>query len=402
MLPTIETAERIGSGRAELLADPTRIVIGLLIAVRLIVAGLGVVEARGVGGNLDVDVTRFHQIATSDGRPYRDFDVEYAPVETVAIEIFAGGDRRQTAVRLAVISLACDVLAFAAIGWGWGRRASSLYLLIGLPLVPFIYFRLDTLVVALAVWGLALARRGASRSGGLLFGMAALTKLWPLVLAPSLFIQRRWRALRWFLAVFGAGVVAWTAYGGPGAIRQVVSFRGATGWEVASTIGVVSWLLTGGPVRLESGASRVGSIPGWSGGVLLVLLVAALVRIWTNPRGRLMDDAGARSLAALGVLLVLAPVFSLQYALWIVPWAAIAWTHPDTTSAGRLAFGVTLLTGCLALFFLAVDAEGWSLAAVRWIAIGLLVVRNGLCACLAIPWLAPARIGLGDRASARP
>jgi hypothetical protein len=72
-------------------------VIGILVAVRLLV-GLGAAEERGAV--TDPDITRFHQIATSEGRPYRNFEV-YAPVETIAIELLAGGDRRATAARLA-------------------------------------------------------------------------------------------------------------------------------------------------------------------------------------------------------------------------------------------------------------------------------------------------------------
>jgi len=362
-------------------------VIGVLVAIRLLI-GLGAAEGRGAVS--DADVGRFHEIATSDGRPYRDFQVEYAPVETIAIDLIANGDRRATAARLAAVALTCDLLAFAAVWYGWGRRAAALYLLIGLPLVPFIYVRIDALVVALAAWGVALTRRGKERSGGVTLALAAMTKLWPLVVAPAFVVERHERATRWFAGVFAACLAAWFAYGGLDGINQVLSFRGATGWEVGSTIGAIVWLATGGPIRLEAGANRIGTIPDWSRVALLVLLIAALVVIWTRARDRDVDASGGPALAAVAALLALSPLFSLQYALWIVPWAAVAWTDPRTARWGRLGFAVTLVTGVLVFFYIGIDPNQWHLP-IGWIVIVLLLIRDGLCLWIAVGWIASGR-----------
>ena len=361
--------------------------IGVLVAIRLLI-GLGAAEGRGAVS--DADVGRFHEIATSDGRPYRDFEVEYAPAETIAIHLIASGDRRATAARLALVALTCDLLAFAAVWYGWGRRAAALYLLIGLPLVPFIYVRIDPLVVALAAWGVALARRGKERSGGATLALAAMTKLWPLVVAPAFVVERYERATRWFAGVFAACLAAWLAYGGLDGINQVLSFRGATGWEVESTIGAIVWLATGGPIRHEAGANRIGSVPDWSRVALLVLLIAALIAIWTRARDRDVDAAGGPALAAVAALLALSPLFSLQYALWIVPWAAVAWTDPRTARWGRLGFGVTLLTGVLVFFYIGIDPDQWHLP-IGWIVIVLLLIRDALCLWIAVGWIASGR-----------
>lgn len=358
--------------------------IGVLLTVRLLV-GLSAAYSHSVLS--DVDIARFRQIATADGRPYRDRDVEYAPVETIAIEVLAAGDLRDTAVRIAALALACDLLAFAGMWFGWGRRPAALYLLIGLPLVPFIYARIDPLVVMLAVWGLALAHRGRERSGGGTLALAAMTKLWPLVLAPALLIERRTRATRWFVCASVAGLAAWIAYGGVDAIRQVVSFRGATGWEIESSIGAIVWLLTGGPVRLEGGAPRVGEIPGWSRVLLLLVLVGVLAAIWARARERGIDPAGAPSLAALAALLALSPLFSLQYALWIAPWAAITWTDARTALMGRLGFAISILTGIVAFLYDRIEPTQVDLLSVRWSVIGLLLLRDGLCVWVAVAWL---------------
>ncbi len=361
--------------------------IGVQLALRLLM-GMVAADSRSVISR--ADIVRFHQIAIAHGRPYRDFEVEYAPVETIAIELLATGDYRDTAVRLAALAFVCDVFAFAGLWYGWGRRPAALYLLIGLPLVPFIYSRLDPLVVALAIWGLALVRHDRERAGGATLALAALTKLWPLVVAPALLVERQMRAARWFVCLFAAGIAAWIAYGGLDAIRQVVSFRGATGWEVESTVGSIVLLLTGGPVRMERGAPRIGEIPGWSRGLLLLVLVAALVAIWARARGRSVDAAGAPSLAALAALLALSPLFSLQYALWIAPWAAIAWTDARTARIARIGFAISLLTGVLAFIYVYVvrfDPAQLNLVALRWSVDGVVLLRDGLCAWITVAWL---------------
>jgi hypothetical protein len=367
-----------------LFANPTYVVIGVLLAVRLFM-GLAAADSRSMIS--DVDIARFHQIATSEGRPYRDFDVEYAPAETITIELLAGGDVRSTAERLAALAFTCDMLAFAGLWYGWGRRPAALYLLIGLPLVPFIYSRLDPLVVMLTIWGLAFAHRGRERMGGGTLALAALTKLWPLVVAPALLIERPTRAARWFVCSFAVGVAAWIAFGGVDAVRQVVSFRGATGWEIESTIGAIVWLFTGGPVRLEGGAPRIGEIPGWSRVVLLLVLVTVLAAIWARTRERRVDAAGAPSLAAVAALLALSPLFSLQYALWVAPWAGIAWADARTARIGRIGFAISILTGILAFLYIRIEPTQWNLLSVRWSVTGLLLLRDGLCVWIAVVWL---------------
>ena len=52
-------------------------------------------------------------------------------------------------------------------------------------------------------------------------------------------------------------MAGWFLIGGADAFRQVGTFRGATGWELESTVGVVVWALTG-EHRFEAGANRTG------------------------------------------------------------------------------------------------------------------------------------------------
>src|SRR5205814_2734121 len=100
------------------------------------------------------------------------------------------------------------------------------------------------------------------------------------VLLPVLLIKRAWRsiiALGAFAAVAGA---AWYVVGGPKAPFQVLSFRGATGWSVESTVGNVLWIVTRSQIGPQAGAIRIGSAPAWSRAALTLVLVALEVIIW--------------------------------------------------------------------------------------------------------------------------
>lgn len=365
------------SGTRGLLVSPPSALIGALLLLHALMA-LTMIARAGHTRVLD-DVSRFERIGVHEGEPYRDFPVEYAPVETVTVLAVAGDGLDDTARRVAAIALACDLATVAALWWGFGRRPAALYLLISLPLVPLMFARLDLLVVGATVIGLACAARGRARAGGALLALATLTKLWPIVVTPALARGGRRRGLAWFGAIFLAGMLAWVAYGGVDAVRQVATFRGASGWHAESVIGNVVQLVTGEPSRLESGARRVGHVPGWAGPALLVLLAVTVSAIWWDARRRPGAGIGGPSLAATSALVVSSPLFSLQYVLWLMPFAALAWHEGDEVD-GRLAFGVSILTGTLTMLYLGAGAYGWD---ARGPAPWLILARNA--ALLAIP-----------------
>jgi hypothetical protein len=140
-------------------------------------------------------VARFTQIAATEGRPYRDFPVEYPPVSLGAIELVAGTNGNQTGVNLVWFMVLCDLVTVAALAFGWGRRAAVLYLLLTVPLLGFLFTTIDLISVALAVSAVALAVRGRERLGGVAFAAAILAKVWPLAILPVMILQRKRRAL---------------------------------------------------------------------------------------------------------------------------------------------------------------------------------------------------------------
>src|SRR6266581_5359337 len=177
-------ARGIASGRTALPA--------LLVVVRVVVLAL-VVLGAGRGPVTDVQVLHAERSATSPTTPYRNFPVSTMPLETATDRTIGGDGATATAVRIAILAFLADLATAAALAWGWGRRPATVYLLLGLPLLSFIYLRFDLVSVALAAWAIAWTKHRGEALGGAALGLAVMAKLWPLVLVPILWMRRTWR-----------------------------------------------------------------------------------------------------------------------------------------------------------------------------------------------------------------
>jgi hypothetical protein len=298
---------------------------------------------RSGGYGFGNDARRFYEIGTTDGRPYRDFEVEVPPLSVFTIEALGGSDVKAFAQRLAVTMLAADIAIAIILMRTWGRDVALRYWVIGTPLCVFIYLRLDLLSVLLAVAAIALAGKRRLIAGPLL-AAAAFVKVWPLLLLPLLWIQRA-RAAAWAAVLsLVLASAAWTWWGGLDGPVQVATFRHSTGWEYQSPIGFLVWQIGGGPVRSEGGSGRVGTAPPIVMAVLALVVVAIASWAWirTSADPRLAEGLG--STVAIAALLVLSPVGSHQYLSWLVPWVAISgrarlrdWTFIATMSAAATA-----------------------------------------------------------------
>ena len=368
------------------LARGTRPVTFALLALRIAVLFVAL-EAGRTAVPTD-DLARFADIKQLDGVPYRDLPVEYAPIETLIVRFGMSSDPATTATRVALLAFAADIAIWLALRLGWGARPAERYLWIGAPLLVFIYTRFDLIPVALAVWGAVLATRGSQRTGGTTMAIAALTKLWPAVLFPGFLVAGCRRAFEWAVLVGGGLVAAWLAVGGVKGLTDVLTFRHATGWEVESTVGTVVWIATGGPIRNEAGAPRIGSVSTEASVTLLVVLAALLVAIWAMAMRRKRAAFGAASVAAVGALLVCSSVFSLQYAAWLLPWAAVAWVEGDRRHFWVVA-SIELLT---AILFVVYEPQRVAFAQ------ALLVARSLLVIALPVIWLFGERYGPASNA----
>jgi hypothetical protein len=363
----------------------TDVLTTALLLLRVVVV---VTVIAGVPHFPSATATRFHDIAHAAGTPYRDVALEYPIGEVGLIEVVGRWSAGLARALLALVAFGADLAAFACVLSGWGREAARRYLLLGAPLLIFVYRRSDLVAVALAVAGVVLVRREAARRGGALLGLAVLSKLWPAVLLPMLVLMRRTRAL-WAAAVtIAAGLAGWLALGGLEGVRQVVSLRGATGWELESTVGAVVWPLTD-EYRYQQGANRTGEIPGWARVALAVLLLLGLGAVWWRARRAEVDSAGGPALAAVAVLLVLSPVFSPQYVAWMLPWAAVA--SLDARRLFRLAAVPCVITGgILTLWYLDVAIGRPANQAV-------MILRNVSVLLIPLVWLLGDRVGRRHR-----
>jgi Glycosyltransferase family 87 len=324
------------------------LLFALLAGVRIAVVPLALASDATAPSRYRIlpgDARRFHVIAAHEGQPYRDFPVEYPPVMVGAIEAIDGGTLRSTTVRLMWSQLVVDLAIAAVVAWAWGRRAGIAYLVIGLPFLvyPFIYVRLDLLSVFLAVLGLAFVRRRYPYAGGATLAFACFAKLWPLVLVPVLIVRRAWRALGAFVGVGAAGTLAWVAWGGIDGPKQVLTLRGAKGWEFESTIGALVRSIGGVTPRIERGAWRVGEVTGLVSGVLMLALLLGVAAAWylasrAKPLGPSVLD-GLAPMAAITLFLVLSPLLSPQFLVWLLPFVTIAAVHGERLVA-RLSFVV--------------------------------------------------------------
>jgi Glycosyltransferase family 87 len=363
---------------------PRALLIGL-IAARVLAMG-AVVWDNTHDAVVDVDILRATRIATSPATPYRDFAVEYMPLETLIIHGIGTDGAEATAVRLALLAFAGDLAAAGALAWGWGRRPAVAYLLLGLPLLSLLYQRFDFVVVGLAAWAMALERRGRETASGLTFAVAILAKLWPIVLVPVLLFRRRWRALIAGGVVGVAGGLAWFLVGGPKGPLQVMSFRNAVGWSVESTVGNLVWIVGRGQIGPDAGAMRVGVAPSWAKGLLLICMLVTEYVVWRRAAAEDRDPAGGTALVAVTALVTFSPLFSIQYATWMLPWAAIAFDGDlAERRAAAIAAVVVVLCGVLTLSYL--NHSPLTPIAEKV----LLFVRNLACVVLIAQWLLQPR-----------
>ena len=362
------------------------IILALVVVRAVWLATLLAHLPEDVGGHyVASDALRYTDIAFEPGRPYRDRAVEIPPVEVLELEALADPDPHATTVRLAWLQFVLDVAIAAGVIVGWGTAAGIGYLLIGLPLAPFLAFRLDLLSVALAVWGLAVIRHRRDRLGGVLLAVAVLAKMWPAVLIVPLVAAKRWRALVWGASALAIGVVAWVAYGGVDGPMQVATLREATGWQIESVFGSLLLVSTTMPVIYEQGANRIGEMVLWLRVSFQLVLVAALAgaavlarRVLNAARGE--DPSGEvmalSSLAAVSALLATAPILSWQYIAWLVPWIGII--------AARRRWLLTVIGILVVGFTASLLFQGVPLTERSGFAVGLVLARDAALIALAV------------------
>ena len=282
-----------------------------LVLLRVMIVGVAL-DRHATGGHHTVlpgDVRRFHQIARHRGTPYADFSVEYPPLTLAAIDALDGRTVRQATVHLMWSQVALDALITLLLAWGWGQHA-LLYLLLGLA------SRGTRSCTSGSISSRWRSRSAGSPSCGAASPEAAarwsrvacFAKLWPLVLAPDFAARRSWRAVAAFIAVGVTGAAAWVGWAGIDGPVQVLTFRGAKGWQVESTIGAVVHVFAGAGAHIERGAARLGVVPDWARLGLPVFALLGVGAVWwlvhRRPHAPVHVVDGVAPVAAVATLLV--------------------------------------------------------------------------------------------------
>jgi hypothetical protein len=375
----------------------------LVVAALLVLATFRItVLVVGMTQGKLVDTNRFFAIGHAARRPYGDYAVEYPPVLVAVVKLlaFATPDEHSFTAAIIVISLLSEAAVAAMLWRAWSREAALWYLAVDTLLLGLFMVRLDLLSVALVVAAVVAALRARPRVAAICFVLAVGVKLWPLPLAvvlPAIMpaAQRR-RYLVTLLACAAALAGSWLALGGVAGIAQVVTFRGAVGWQIESVVGSFIRLITGEPSVSSAGAHRFGHVPA---GLAPAMLLAALaLTVWAAAHVRARRDIGAAWVVSVGGFLVASTLFSPQYVAWLVPAGAIAWATGDALVAGAVAVValttlmensyylqlVAAMPGATALvllrnamLLLAVAAGAWTLRRRGHAAYSAVTVRDG-------------------------
>ena len=236
--------------------------------------------------------------------------------------------------------------------WAW--------VLGGFALGPILFMRYDVIVTALAVGGMVATVKAAERRTpeqaekwtwsvrGVLLGLGAVVKVWPVVLLAGLPGGKRGvRAV--VSAIVGVLVVCGLLAAGLSGALSFLGHQSSRGIEVeavfASPFMIASWF--GYPVSTvhEDGNFQLAG-PGTSlvasGAILLTLLGFGIVLWWRLRRFHperwspaLMYDAG---FTVLLVMVVTSRVLSPQYLIWLIGLSALCLaenTAPDQNSGRR-------------------------------------------------------------------
>ena len=330
---------------ASLAAPPRWISRRTVIAALLVLGAFRVlILVIGVQQTISDDGARFYAVGHAPGVPYRDYSVEYPPILVALVKLlaFATPDHHAFTAVIVVLSIVAEA-AIAVLLWRtWSVRAVLWFLAADTLLLALFVARLDLVGVALVVAAVSAGLRGRPVTAALCFVIAVGLKLWPLplalVLIPAIPPVARRAYIVTGATALAALIAAWLALDGVAGIQQVLTFRGATGWQVESVIGSVVRLFTGEPSFLQAGADRFGHVPTALPWVMQLLAAAVVVVTLTQVRGR--RDIGAAWVACVGVFLLVSPLFSPQFIAWLIPAGAIAFASGDLLVAAAVAAAV--------------------------------------------------------------
>ena len=349
-------------------------------------------------------------------RPWRDFLVEYPPGYFLAALPPALLARTPETYRslFALEMAGCAVLGLwiaerlrrqanpgAPSVLGWGALCT---VLVGLVVTH----RTDGLVLLELTILLWAAVQGRPTVAGLATALLFWTKGVPAIAGPFLALpwarERRWSELRlWAVVAMVVTVLLWApaiVVGGPG-LLDIVRYQAGRPVQAESTAAALAGLLRiaspGLAWPVESHAST--GVGGRTVGGLAFVLQLALCAAWAwaawRARSRATGAQAARLTLVLVLWMVLGPVFSPQFLVWVLPAAVLA-----GALVGRPA--LAWLAGLCALHQVVYPGAYDALRGLEPWACTLVLVRNVALGCwAALVWRASGDASAEEPASAR-
>ena len=300
--------------------------------------------------------------------PYLDLPFPHLPVMLVPMTVawFIGGSRdlQAYALALAAVSTAIIVatgLVLRHIEIRLGIADLTVrWLMLTVPLLPFLLFRNDSWVVFLAAAGILLAADGKRLASVLVLGAGCLAKGWPGLWAPM-----EWkRGNRWVAATLGGFVLLSFAILLSPPLQSAQDARGTHTETLAGSVTGLVRSVSGSDLQLERSSAVYINGPIW---LLVVDAAFGGLIAMTSLKGFRGSFDWTRSWRIMGgltaALIVASPYFSTQYVAWLSPFAAV----------DRRATAIMLPVNTISLVLLTSWHEMFEGTIWWW---GLLVLRN--------------------------
>jgi len=336
--------------------------------------------------------------------PYRDFSFEYPPF---ALFFFALPRLLTSNYDTFALYYHYEVLVFVLIGllvvYSIARRLGKapwklmiIYILGILAIGPIIAQQYDIFPAVLAVLAVYFFWLGKHKTSWVLLALGALTKIFPIILAPVFLLyylrNRQYRYLWSGILVFVAiclVVVVPVFFYGMGAIRELISYHAQRGLQIESSyssfflvadkLGMISVIpvFNFGSWNLDSPLAN--ALATLSTYFLVVLLLIAYGFIYNRmkPGKSQFSRLGAYSILVITIVLVSSKVLSPQYLIWLIPFLPLLsgkWRYPMII--------VFIVVGILTYYIFPHNYLG--LINLRLIVVAALFFRNLLLILLAI------------------
>ena len=349
----------------------------VLLSVLTVLIILYVTAAAGNQSSIAGDQFQYAIIAAEvfDGAmPYRDVSIEHLPgsvIPMVGVEAIA----RVTGSRFELLwpfAMGIVFVISVTIAEKYPTRYSSgrRFIVLSLPLLPLVLFRVEPWLVLWVVAGVGLALRSAWKGATVVTFVGALTKGWPIVLfALGFRVHSRRFAVIASVATFLVLVVVALLPG----FREGRAFEGIHTETVVGNLLLVSRALTGLDLQLIGVAGATYTqVGGWAVALnalvgLPFLGIAALgIMRRTTVRG-LIAPIG---LAVTGIIIA-SPLFSSQFVYWLVPFVLFL------GASRRRMYLVTAAATLVTIILWAPLAAWWHL---------LVLVKNAAFLTLSVSW----------------